>query len=218
MTEPELDDESHDMQLYALGTKRLNDVGVGNLGSVRLKDRTTTPTNTNGELNSVIVQPNAIPWIHSLNKKNKNKSIILVGSWDKFGDKRFFYTTNNEIISGQYDEISLTGINNRLVVDLYIKDDSIFGSSKWIPLLLHGASNQTSSAPRNKMRVHLQDDNIEFSSDRGEQQFLEDVKIGQDVRVKFHATGRIKHYTSNSQIQKGTKVASKIAIDLTIKK
>ncbi|EQB98040.1 hypothetical protein B738_27327 [Photorhabdus temperata subsp. temperata M1021] len=82
-------DESHDMQIFLLNDGKSE---FGNVGSAHLKDRSMSPTNPEGELNNVVVQPNGSPWIGTLDKKNQNKSIILVGSWDKFTNSRFFFT------------------------------------------------------------------------------------------------------------------------------
>ncbi|CAM3529184.1 hypothetical protein XNC1_2923 [Xenorhabdus nematophila ATCC 19061] len=183
----------------------------GNIGSTRfVGNQTVNIRNENGELNSLRVKPNLKSWPITINRINMGKSITLVGSWTS--NKYFFYTTNNNIFSGQFNEISLTGVDYKHVIDLWINKTPLLYSGAW--------DYELSNIPgaQRHMKVSLLDDNINYSSNDDlsglKQAFLQNVNEGDEVLVVFRATGEERKYTSLSKIEKHTNPTS---INLKIK-
>ncbi|MBD2814432.1 hypothetical protein ID850_06570 [Xenorhabdus sp. Flor] len=215
MSIEQMNDTSQDMQLFTFSRQPVvGGKGFGNIGSAFLiGDRNRGPRNSRGQLTAVNVGP-ASGWKSTINRKNGDKPIIIVGSWDKHGRYSFFYETEDRIIGSGFDQISLTPLREYQVVSIY----AVVSPGRETLVLRSGAVKQRYAEPESKIEVFLLNDNINYSDSPGfdEQETLHDVNIGDTVKVTYLGSNTPQKYKCNTRIEKGKKYYDNISINLEV--
>ncbi|WP_340622396.1 hypothetical protein [Xenorhabdus siamensis] len=215
MSIEKMNDTSQDMQLFTFSREPVvGGKGFGNIGSAFLiGDRNRGPRNPRGQLTSVNVGPTS-GWKGTINRKNDDKPIIIVGSWDKHGRYSFFYKTEDRIIGSGFDQLSLTPLREYQVVSVY----AVVSPGHKMLVLRSGAVKQKYAEPEDKIEVTLLNDNINYPNSPGfdEQEILYDVNIGDKVEVTYLGSNTPQNYKCNTRIEKGKKYDNDISINLEV--